>query len=73
MTRRTRRIVGAAALTAFVLAYIVAAAEIGAVYFAEAGVVLQVAYFAVAGIAWTVPAGLILMWMRRPGADPPEA
>jgi hypothetical protein len=26
----------------------------------------QVIYFFVAGLAWTIPAGLLIRWMQRP-------
>jgi hypothetical protein len=64
MTGRGRRIIGSAALSLFVLAYVAAAMVIGAVWFIEVGPLVQLAYFALAGVLWTLPAALIIRWMR---------
>lgn len=70
MGRRLRRVVGIAALILFMLAYVVAAAEIGAAYFVEAATLVELAYYIVAGVAWTVPVAGIIAWMLRgPKAD----
>lgn len=65
MGRRSRRIVGILALLAFMLVYVVMAAEIGAAFFAEAGTLVELVYYALAGVAWTVPVAVIIAWMLR--------
>jgi hypothetical protein len=32
----------------------------------ESGIIIQTAFFAVTGLAWTIPAGAIIWWMSRP-------
>lgn len=67
MRRRLRRIVGMIALTVFVTVYIAVAMVIGAVWFVDVHPLIQLGYFAFAGIAWTVPAAGIILWMRGGG------
>lgn len=67
MSRRSRRIIGSFFLVAFVLIYIAVAMVIGAVWFIEVHPLLQLGYFVVAGILWTLPAAAIITWMRRDG------
>lgn len=52
-------------MTLMVLVYIAVAMVVGAVYFTAAHPIVQIVYFAVAGLAWTIPAALIIKWMRR--------
>jgi hypothetical protein len=63
---RTRKLIGAVVLLLFLLIYAVAVASIGAGRITEASPLLQLLYFVVAGLAWVLPAGLLLRWMARP-------
>jgi hypothetical protein len=63
---RTRKLVGAVVLLLFLVIYAVAVASIGAGHITEASPLLQLLYFVVAGLAWVLPAGLLLRWMARP-------
>jgi hypothetical protein len=63
---RTRKLIGAVVLLLFLLVYAVAVASIGAGRITEASPLLQLLYFVVAGLAWVLPAGLLLRWMARP-------
>ncbi len=65
MTRNPRRLFGSVALVAFVLIYIAVAMVVGAIWFMDVNPLIQLGYFALAGIAWTVPAAAIIKWMRR--------
>jgi hypothetical protein len=65
MRRNPRRLFGSAGLVVFVLVYIAVAMVVGAVWFMDVNPLIQLGYFAVAGIAWTVPAAAIIKWMRR--------
>lgn len=38
---------------------------IGQIRFVEAGPGAQLAFFAVAGLVWILPAGLLIRWMER--------
>jgi hypothetical protein len=63
---RTRKLIGAVVLLLFLLVYAMAVASIGAGRITEASPLLQLLYFVVAGLAWVLPAGLLLRWMARP-------
>jgi len=63
---RTRKLIGAVVLLLFLLIYAVAVASIGAGRITEASPLFQLLYFVVAGLAWVLPAGLLLRWMARP-------
>lgn len=66
MSARTRKLVGAIGLLAFLVLYVWAAAAIGAGRITLAPVWLQSLYFLVAGLLWVLPAGLLIRWMQRP-------
>jgi hypothetical protein len=68
MRLRTRKLVGTIALLVFLLAYALVAVGIGAGRVATAAPLAQLAFFIVAGLAWVVPAGLLIRWMQRPDA-----
>lgn len=68
MASRRRRIVGIAGLVVFVLVYVAIAMVVGAVWFIDVHPLVQLAYFAIAGLAWTLPAAAIIKWMRRGAA-----
>lgn len=68
MRRGTRRLVGVLTMSVFVIVYIAVAMVIGATFMPERHPALQIAYFAVAGFAWTLPCMPIIRWMLR--ADP---
>lgn len=55
-------------MSVFVIVYIAVAMVIGATFMPERHPALQIAYFAVAGFAWTLPCMPIIRWMLR--ADP---
>jgi hypothetical protein len=66
MTVRRRKLIGTMVLLLFIALYAWAAAAIGAGRIALAPAWAQFAYFLVAGLAWTVPGGLLIRWMQRP-------
>jgi hypothetical protein len=63
---RTRKLIGAVVLLLFLLVYAGTVASIGAGRITEASPLFQLLYFVVAGLAWVLPAGLLLRWMARP-------
>ena len=69
MTVRIRKFIGMIALVAFIVVYALLAMEIGAARFAEAGPIAQAIYFVVAGLAWVLPAGLLVRWSQKPVDD----
>jgi len=66
MTVRVRKFVGMIALVAFIVIYALLAMEIGAARFAEADPISQAVYFLISGLAWILPAGLLVRWSQRP-------
>ncbi len=70
MPRTYRKLVGAVLLVVFVPLYALVAMTIGAAKLPGTSTLVQTLYFAVAGLIWVVPAGIIIKWMQRP--DPGE-
>jgi hypothetical protein len=66
MNARTRKLFGTIVLLLFIGLYAWAVAAIGAGRITVAPAWAQFAYFLVAGLAWVVPAGLLIRWMQRP-------
>jgi hypothetical protein len=66
MPARTRKLIGTIVLLVFLGLYAWAAAAIGAGRVTRAPAWAQFAYFLAAGLAWVVPAGLLIRWMQRP-------
>lgn len=66
MPARKRKLFGTIVLLLFVALYAWAAAAIGAGRITSAPAWAQFAYFLIAGLAWVVPAGLLIRWMQRP-------
>jgi uncharacterized membrane protein len=71
MTVRTRKLIGTIVLLLFLGAYVLAAGSVGAGRIASASGFGKLAFFVVAGLAWVLPAALLIRWMQRPdgGAD----
>ena len=65
MSHGTKRFVGLTVLTVFVLIYVALAMVVGANHILQLPGLVQLAYFAIAGFAWTIPAMWIIKWMRR--------
>jgi hypothetical protein len=63
MQVRQRKLIGTVALLAFLAAYALAVVGISAGRVTSAS---APAFFVVAGLAWVVPAGLLIRWMQRP-------
>ena len=60
-----RRFVGLTALVLFVVIYVAIAMVVGANHILQLPGAVQIAYFAIAGLAWTIPAMGIIKWMRK--------
>ncbi len=69
MRRRMRKLIGAAALAVFVPFYALTAMTIAAARLPGTSGLTQTLYYAVAGLAWVIPAGLLITWMQRPDRD----
>ena len=71
MRTRTRKLIGTVVLLAFLIAYAALAGAIGAGRASTAHPLLQLAYFVAAGLAWVLPAGLLVRWMQKQDAETP--
>jgi hypothetical protein len=50
----------------FIPVYALLAVRIAVAHVPEGAILVQTIYFAIAGLVWIVPAGLIIRWMLRP-------
>ena len=66
MPRTLRKLLGAALLILFVPFYALVAMTIGAAKLPGTSILVQTLYFAIAGLIWVIPAGMIIKWMQRP-------
>lgn len=76
MKNGVRKFIGMLLLLGFVLTYAFIAMVLGDMTLQNTSRGVQILYFAIAGIAWTLPAGAIIWWMehgfrlsRKPGAE----
>ncbi|WP_321340849.1 DUF2842 domain-containing protein [Breoghania sp.] len=60
-----KRLFGTVVLVVFVLVYAFFAAVIGDMTLQDANHWIRIAYFLVAGVVWTIPAGALIWWMYR--------
>lgn len=66
LPRTARKVIATALLVLFVPLYALTVMAIAGGHLQHAGVVVQTAFFAVTGLAWTIPAGALIWWMQRP-------
>ncbi len=66
MTMRSRKLIGAVLLVLFLAVYALAAMMTAVVLQVSENRWIEVAYYAIAGLLWVVPAGLLIRWMSRP-------
>jgi hypothetical protein len=65
MNIRVRKLIGTAAVVAFLVVYCLVAMALGAMVVASRGGAAQFAYFVAAGFAWLPPVMLLIRWMLR--------
>jgi len=68
MRTRTRKLVGTVLLLALLAAYVALAGAVGLGRIAGSGPLTTLGYALLAGLAWVLPAGLLIRWMQRPDA-----
>ncbi len=66
MRGRTRKLIGTVVLLLSLAVYATVAAVIGSGRIAHAPQWVQFAFFLTTGLAWVIPAGLLIRWMQRP-------
>lgn len=69
MTRRTRKLVGAALILGFVLLYGPLAMALAESRIQAAAPPVQAVAFLLLGLAWVLPLMPLIRWMERPDAD----
>jgi hypothetical protein len=65
MTTRLRKLIGTILLLAMVAAYALIATAVAGIVLPEAGKLAELAFYAMAGLAWVLPAGLLIRWMHK--------
>lgn len=66
MNIRTRKLVGTVLLLAFVAVYAFLAMLAAVALQVSESKLVELAYYVVAGLLWTLPAGALIWWMQRP-------
>ena len=66
MPIRLRKFIGTILLVAFLIVYILIAMSVAATRLPGTPHLVQALYYAVAGLIWVLPAGLLIKWMGRP-------
>lgn len=66
MPRTLRQVIGTMLLVIFVTIYSLLAMSVAAARLPGTSILVQTIYYAVAGLIWVLPAGLIIRWIKRP-------
>jgi hypothetical protein len=61
-----RKLVGTVALVLFISVYALTAMTVAAAKLPGTSGWMQLAYYAVAGLIWVIPAGVLISWMAKP-------
>ncbi len=69
MRRRTRKLVGAIVILAFVLVYGPIAMALAESRIMEAPELVRVLAYVTLGLAWVLPVMPVIRWMEKPDAD----
>ena len=69
MSARTRKLVGTILLLIVLILYALAVMLAAAAVLPEGGKIVELIFYAIAGLAWVLPAGYLIKWMY---AGPPE-
>jgi hypothetical protein len=62
---RTKKLIGLLAILAWLPVYILVGWSVGLRVLPHAGIVTKFVYYAITGIAWIIPIGLMLPWMAH--------
>lgn len=69
MKLKQRKLVGVLAVPASLVVYAVIAVTIAGFFPENTPTPLTLVYYAVVGVLWAVPAGIIIRWMQRPDEE----
>lgn len=74
MPQRRKKLVGLFAILIWLAIYTLVAIRVGISVLPGAGWFAEFAYYAIAGLGWTIPLFPLISWMNRPGkGDNPQA
>lgn len=73
MSESTRKLIGMILLVSFIGFYALLVMALGASRLMTLGWAVQLVFYAVAGLAWVLPAGLIIRWMQKPALQSRQA
>ncbi|HSM39172.1 MAG TPA: DUF2842 domain-containing protein [Afifellaceae bacterium] len=66
MPQRLRKLIGTVVLVVFIIVYSLMAMTIAAAKLPGTSGLVQLVYYAVAGLLWAVPAAGLIWWMQKP-------
>ncbi len=66
MPQRARKLIGTVLLVAFIIIYSLTAMTVAAAKLPGTSGLVQLIYYAVAGLLWAVPAAGLIWWMQKP-------
>jgi hypothetical protein len=66
MPQRLRKLIGTVVLVVFIIVYSLTAMTIAAAKLPGTSGLVQLVYYAVAGLLWAVPAAGLIWWMQKP-------
>ncbi len=66
MNMRTRKLIGAVLLLIFLTVYAFLALAVAVVLQVSESKWVEPAFYFIAGLAWVIPAGILVRWMVRP-------
>lgn len=67
MTMRLKKFIGVFALLAIIAVYALLVMRAAVAILPDAGPVVELVFYAVAGLAWVVPVKYLIVWMNTPG------
>lgn len=70
MNIRTRKLIGAVLLLVFIAAYALLTMAVAVLLQVSESKWVELAFYIVGGLAWVIPAGLLVRWMVRPDPEP---
>lgn len=66
MPQRARKLIGTVLLVTFIIIYSLTAMTIAAAKLPGTSGLVQLIYYAVAGLLWAAPAAVLIWWMQKP-------
>ena len=66
---RTRKLIGAVLLLILIPSYAILAVTVAVARLPGTSILTHTLFFAVSGLLWIIPAGLIIRWMVRPSPE----